>query len=146
MDALWRRSTIQSFLICLLGMGSLLLAIPFIGLLLPKVPARLAPFAVNAWLAGAMLIQTLIGAMANELRAHKREPFMWIAVANAILSVAFILPLVHYWGITGEAMGFALAMWAIFIPACQIYRVKRLEYRREADAGKGAVPFQPQAS
>ena len=146
LDALWRRSTVQSFLICLLGMGSLLLAIPFIGLLLPKVPTRLAPLAVNAWLAGAMLIQTLIGAMANELRAHKREPFMWIAVVNAILSVAFILPFVHFWGITGEAMGFALAMWAIFIPACQIYRVKRLEYRREADAEKGAMSFQPQAS
>ncbi len=146
MDALWRRSTIQSFLICLLGMGSLLLAIPFIGLLLPKVPARLAPFAVNAWLAGAMLVQTLIGAMANELRAHKREPFMWIAVVNAILSVAFILPLVHYWGITGEAMGYAFGIWAVFIPACKIYQVKRLEYRRVAENFRPSPSSLPLAS
>jgi O-antigen/teichoic acid export membrane protein len=133
LDALWRRSTVQSFIICLLGMSSFLAAIPFIGLVLPHVQARLAPFAVNAWLAGAMLIQTLIGAMASELRAHKREPFMWIAVANAILSIGFILPLVQYRGITGEAMGYALGIWVVFIPAYAIYRIKRLEYRRVAD-------------
>jgi len=58
---------------------------------------------------------------------------MWISVANAILSVVFILPLVNYWGITGEAMGYACGIWAVFIPACRIYFVKRLEYQREAD-------------
>src|ERR1035437_7290365 len=133
MDSLWRRSTLQSFIICFLGMASFLAAIPFIGLLLPKIPARLAPLEVNAWLAGAMLVQTLIGAMATELRAHKREPYMWFSVANAVLSVGFILPLVRHWGIAGEAMGYALAIWAVFIPAYKIYRVKRLAYRHEAE-------------
>ena len=133
LDSLWRRSTLQSFIICFLGMASFLAAIPFIGLLLPKIPARLAPLEVNAWLAGAMLVQTLIGAMATELRAHKREPYMWFSVANAVLSVGFILPLVRHWGIAGEAMGYALAIWAVFIPAYKIYRVKRLAYRHEAE-------------
>ena len=134
LDALWRRSTFQSFIICLLGMSSLLAAIPFVGLLLPKLPARLAPFSVNAWLAGAMLVQTLIGAMAAELRAHKREPFMWFSIANAVLSIGFMLPLVQYRGITGEAMGYALAIWAVFLPAYRIYRTKRLQYRNESEA------------
>ena len=145
LDALWRRSTLQAFIICLLGMisflaaislvghVSFLTAIPFIGHLLTRVPARLAPFGVNAWLGGAMLVQILIGSMAMELRAHKREPYMWLSVANAVLSVAFILPLVRVWGIYGEAMGYALAIWAILIPAYKIYRVKRLEYRKAAD-------------
>jgi O-antigen/teichoic acid export membrane protein len=145
LDSLWRRSTLQAFIICLLGMISFLVAmrligqisfltaIPFIGQYLPKIPARLAPFAVNAWLGGAALVQLWIGSMAMELRAHKREPYMWLSVANAVLSVAFILPLVRYWGITGEAMGYALAIWAILVPAWQIYRTRRLEYRRIAD-------------
>ena len=133
MDSLWRRSTLQSFIFCLLGMISFLVAIPFIGQLLPRVPARLAPFGVNAWLGGAMLVQILIGSMAMELRAHKREPYMRLSVANAVLSVGFILPLVRVWGIYGEAMGYALAIWAILIPAYKIYRVKRLEYRKAAD-------------
>jgi O-antigen/teichoic acid export membrane protein len=59
---------------------------------------------------------------------------VWLSVANAVLSVGFILPLVRYWGIYGEAMGYALAIWAVFIPALKIYRVKRMEYRRNADA------------
>jgi O-antigen/teichoic acid export membrane protein len=133
LDALWRRSTLQVFIIYLLAYVSFLAAIPLAGHFLPRLPARLAPFPVNAWLGGAMVAQVLVGAMAMELRAHKREPFMWISFATAVLSVTFILPLVRVWGITGEAMGFALAIWATFIPAVKIYRAKRLEYRQEAN-------------
>ncbi|MEI6076669.1 MAG: hypothetical protein WCS94_13890 [Verrucomicrobiota bacterium] len=134
LDALWRRSTVQTFIFCLLGMVLFLSTIPLAGHYFPKVPARLAPFGVNAWLSGAMLVQVLITSMAMELRAHKREPYMQLSVANAILSVAFILPLVWWWGIQGEAMGYALSIWVVLIPAYNIYRVKRLEYRRDAEA------------
>jgi O-antigen/teichoic acid export membrane protein len=134
LDALWRRSTIQVFVFYLLGYAAFLAAIPFVGNFFPKIPGRLAPFAVNAWLGGAMVTQVLIGAMSMELRAHKREPMMWMAVANAVLSVALMLSLVRVSGITGEAMGYALALWAIFLPGCWIYRVKRLEYRHDAEA------------
>jgi O-antigen/teichoic acid export membrane protein len=137
LDALWRRSTIQVFVFYLLGYAAFLSVIPFVGYFLPKVPARIAPFPVNAWLGGALVTQVLIGAMAMELRAHKREPFMWLSVANAVLSVAFMLPLVKVWGIAGEAMGYALALWAIFLPGCRIYQVKRLEYRRHAEDSAG---------
>jgi O-antigen/teichoic acid export membrane protein len=133
LDALWRRSTLQVFFIYLLAYLGFLAAIPLAGHFLPRLPARLAPFPVNAWLGGALVTQVLVGAMAMELRAHKREPFMWISFATAVLSVTFILPLVRVWGITGEAMGFALAIWAVLIPALRIYRVKRLEYRQEAN-------------
>jgi len=134
LDALWWRSTIQVFAFYLLGYGAFLAAIPLVGHWVPKVPARLAPFAVNAWLGGALVTQVLVGAMAMELRAHKKEPLMWLSVVNAILSVAFMLPLVRLWGITGEAAGYALALWAIFLPGCQIFRTKRHTFRLEADA------------
>ena len=134
LDTLWRRSTVQALVFYLLGYVLFLIAVPFIGQFFPKIPARLAPLAVNAWLGGAMVTQMLVGAMSMELRGHKREPFMGISVANAVLSVAFMVPLVRVWGITGEAMGYALALWVVFIPACRIYQVKRLEYRRQAEA------------
>ena len=133
MDALWRRSTTQVFIFYTLGLITFLVAIPYAGYFFPKLPARLAPFAVNAWLGGANLFQLLIGCMCMELRAHKREPTMWISVANAVLSVVFILPLVHYWGIIGEAIGYALGIVTVFVPACFIYLNKRQDYRREAD-------------
>ncbi len=138
LDALWRRSTIQMFVFYLLGYAAFLAAIPFIGLLLPKIPARLASFEVNAWLGGALVTQVLIGAMAMELRAHKREPFMWMSVLNAVLSVAFMLPLTWAGGVSGEAMGYALALWAVFVPSIFIYRRKRIEYRIHADSSAGA--------
>jgi len=137
LDKLWRRSTIQVFTFYLLGYAAFLAAIPLVGHWVPRLPMRLAPFAVNAWLGGAMATQVLVNCMAMELRAHKREPMMWMAVANAILSVAFMLPLVRRWGITGEAAGFALALWVIFLPGYQIFRTKRLEYRQLADSPVG---------
>jgi O-antigen/teichoic acid export membrane protein len=129
LDALWRRSTIQVFVFYLLGYGAFLLAIPLVGQFFPKVPARLAPFAVNAWLGGAMVTQILVGAMSMELRAHKKEPMMWISIMAAVLSPLLMLVLVRHWGITGEAAGYALALWAIFIPSCRLYVTKRVEYR-----------------
>lgn len=133
-DMLWRRSTLQVFFFYLLGYACFLLAIPFVGLVYPTIPARLAPFSVNAWLGGALVTQMLVGAMAMELRAYKREPYMWLSVANAVLSVAFMLALVRIWGIAGQAIGYALALWAIFIPAVKIYRTKRIECRKAADS------------
>ena len=141
LDALWRRSTVQALVICLLGMVSFLAVVPFIGQLLPKLPARLAPLGVNVWLAGAMLVQLLICAMAMELRAHKREPYMWLSVINAVLSVGFMLPLTRYWGISGEALGYALAIGVVFFPALRIYQVQRLAYRHGTDPL--VVPIRP---
>jgi hypothetical protein len=54
-------------------------------------------------------------------------------VANAVLSVTFMLPLVRLWGITGEAAGYALALWAIFLPGSKIFHIKRREYRHLAN-------------
>jgi len=131
LDFLWRRSTAQAVIICLIGMILFLAAIPFIGKVLPGIPARLAPLGVNIWLAGAMLVQLLISSMAMELRAHKREPYMWLSVVNAVLSMGFILPFTHYWGIYGEAVGYAMAIGAVLFPALSIYQVKRMEYRND---------------
>jgi len=132
-DSLWRRSTLQAFVVCVFGEALLLAIIPIIGHILPKVPPRLAPFGVNAWLAGAAIVQLLIFAMATELRAHKRDPYMWLAVANAVLSVGLILPFTRYWGIYGEAMGYTLAIWVMLVPAYKVYRIKQIEFRRDAD-------------
>jgi hypothetical protein len=133
LDALWRRSTVQVFVFYLLGYGAFLAAVPLVGHFIPRISERLASVEVNAWLGGALVTQVLVSAMGTELRAHKREPYMWLSVVNAVLSVAFMLTLVRVWGITGEAMGYALALWSIFLPACRIYKVNRLEYRRHAE-------------
>ena len=133
LDSLWRRSTAQAFVICLLGEISLCAAVPLAGRFWPNLPARLAPIGVTAWLASNMVLQLLVSSFALELRAHKREPYMWLSVAGAVCTTGFILPLTKFFGIAGEAVGMALAALVLFIPAWQIYRVKRLEFRHDAD-------------
>jgi O-antigen/teichoic acid export membrane protein len=141
LDSLWRRSMIQSFMVCLLGVVCFWVAVPWAGLYFPKVSTRLAPLGTNLWLGGAMLVQIFINSMAMELRAHKREPYMWLSVANAVFSILFILPLVRWWGIYGAAMGYALAIWVVLLPAYKIYRVKHTAYR--LDSGPDTAGIMP---
>ena len=133
LDALWRRSTLQTVVICLLGMLAFLAAIPIAGHFVPRIPARLAPLDVTAWLTVYMILQVLVNAFASELRAHKREPYMWFSVAWAIFTTGLILPLTKYFGIYGEAVGMTVASGVLFVPALRIYQIKRLEFRRDAD-------------
>lgn len=134
LDALWRRSTIQVFVFYLLGYGAFLVAVPVVGQFIPKIPQRFASTTVNALLGAAMITQVLIGAMAMELRAHKKEPMMWVSVMAAVLSPLLMLLLVRVGGITGEVAGYTLALWSMFPPAYWIYRKKRLEFRSHADS------------
>jgi O-antigen/teichoic acid export membrane protein len=143
LDSLWRRCTIQAFIACVLGETLMLASIPFIGHVLPRLPARLAPWDVSAWLASNMILQLLVSSFAMELRAHKREPYMWLSVAGAVLTSGLMLLLTPYFGIRGEAIGYALAAWILFIPALNIYRVKRREFRQEADARHAPLPPEP---
>ena len=94
-----------------------------------------SPIALDgtAWLAGYMILQVLVNAFASELRAHKREPYMWFSVAGAVLTTGLILPLTKYFGIYGEAVGMTTAGAVLFVPAWRIYQIKRLEYRSDAD-------------
>ncbi|XHR28013.1 MAG: lipopolysaccharide biosynthesis protein [Chthoniobacteraceae bacterium] len=133
LDALWRHSATLATSMSALGLGLFLAAIPTVGAFIPKIPQRFAPLEVTAWIAGGMLVQTVIGAMALELRAHKREPYMWLSVGNAVLSIALIYPMTRQWGITGEAMAYTLAIWITLIPAAIIYYSKRIEYRVAVD-------------
>jgi len=142
LDALWWRSTIQAFAIFLVGLAAFFALLPFSAYFLPQLPTRLGPPAVALWLGAGMAAAIWVTAMAVQLRAHKREPYMWISVANALLSVAFILPLVKHWGIIGEAAGYTLGIWAILIPAIRIYKTKKREYRSAAKANspEGSSP------
>lgn len=132
-DALRNRSVLQAFLVCIAGMILFLVAIPLIGMYFPQVPRRFASLDVIAWLAGGYVVQVFTYSMAIELRSHKREPFAWFSVAHAILSVLCVLLLVKHLGISGEAIGYTLAVWLILPVAFKIYFAKRREYRNAAE-------------
>jgi hypothetical protein len=144
LDSLWQRSTVQSVAFYLLGSSAFVIIVSCSGTIFPALPNRLAPFSVNLWLCGAMLVQVLINAMAIVLRAHKQEPYMWLSVFNAAISIGLIIPLTWWLGIYGEAMGLTLASWLTFVPALKIYRTKRMEYR--ADKSPTAFSSTPNCS
>jgi predicted MFS family arabinose efflux permease len=132
-DSLLRRSTVQAFIICVLGEIAFVALIPYVGHFLPRVPGRLAPIGVTICLACAAIIQIPLFAMATELRSHKRDPLMSLTVFNAVISMALMLPLTRQWGILGEAVGYMLAIAVMFILAIPVYRARRAEYRHAAE-------------
>lgn len=133
LDSLWRRSTIQACGIGALGVAVLLVAIPVSSYFAPQLPQRFAPLGVLAWLGCATIIQIWIGSMALQLRAHKQEPYMWISVWSAVLSVLFIFTFIRFWGLYGVAIGYTLVGWVLIIPAIKIFYNKQHEYRSGSD-------------
>ncbi len=129
LDTLWRRSTAQALAVAALGLGGLLAGLPLLSALLPEFSARFAPLRVFVWLGAAVFVQVTITAMAFELRAHRREPFVGVSVLGAILSALLMIPLTRLGGIVGLSIGYTLATVIAAIPAIWIFAVKRREYR-----------------
>lgn len=129
LDSLWRRSTTQTLAVGFAGLLLLFTAIPVAEAVLPGLGGRLAGPGPTAWFSVAVLMNLLVSAMAYELRAFKREPFMAISVLHAALAAGLMIPLTQAWGIGGTAIGYAAATWLAAAPAAYVYWTKRREYR-----------------
>lgn len=129
LDALWRRATTQSLAVYLLGSVALFVALPLVRGHLPRFAQRLAGNDVFLWLCAASFIQLVISAMAYELRAHRREPYLWLSVFSALLSTSLIIPFAQRFGLPGLSAGLAGALFLTLVPAVLIYRVKRRAFR-----------------
>ena len=128
-DLLWRRSTVQAIGVYLLGLCCLPVGVRLLTYFIPAFPDRIADWKVFLALAIGMMAHLLMAAMAFELRAHKREPYMVTAVCCAITSVLLMVPFAKFWGIHGQSIGYGTAALLSLPPALWIYLVKRCEYR-----------------
>jgi hypothetical protein len=135
MDALFRRATLSS--LALAGAGALAL---WLGLLfartldLPIAARFLPPFEVALFLL-AVVLQQLRFAMGSYLRAHKAEPFVYLAACEGVAAVVVLTLLGRSYGSLGMVSGFLGLTLLTLLPVIAIFeRSRTLWHRRTLEA------------
>ena len=128
LDGLFSRTLLQALLAAIVGGVTLwLMVVGMYAWQLPLSQRVLEPFPF-ALLTAVAIINVVIFAEAIYLRAHKQEPFLWISIAMAILSMLSAYFLGRSYGATGMAMGsFAITMIGLGA-ATWIFLGKRREW------------------
>jgi O-antigen/teichoic acid export membrane protein len=90
----------------------------------PLAERLLKPTPTGLFLVATVLNQITF-AMAVYLRAHKREPYLTILVAGALLATVFTLTLGRQFGAVGVGAGFLVVNSLILVPAVMIFLRRR---------------------
>jgi hypothetical protein len=93
------------------------------------IAARLLPPLAVALLGASAVANTLIGALAYYLRAHKREPFLSLSLANAVITLAVVPVATILYGGQGAAVGFAICTIVTLPWAFRAFGRFRREFR-----------------
>ena len=125
---LWRKATAQSLLVAVLGSIGMIVTVALVSPFFPKLEGRYTGPTIAIILCGCMIVQNFINSCAYILRAFKQEPYVWLSLISAILTVSLIWVFTAYWGITGAATGFALSYIIGFFPAFMIFQTKHRQY------------------
>jgi O-antigen/teichoic acid export membrane protein len=103
--------------------GSLVFFIGLLGAgeLDAEISNRFLPPRQTAWLLAAVVLQQLRYAMGSYLRAHKKEPFAYLATAEALIAVPLFVALAVQFGTYGMVVGFFALTTASLVPAVAIF-------------------------
>jgi hypothetical protein len=134
LDRLFLRSTLSALLVA--SLGAVVFGGGVYGLYAIDHPLarRILPFAPTAMLLAAMVLNQIEFAMAAYLRAHKREPYLVILMARAVVATATTLLLGRRFGATGVTAGFLAVNSATLIPASVIFFRRRAAWHTHRDA------------
>ena len=99
----FRQSAILLLLLAFAAQGTMLAIQSFY----PKLAARLVSPAVFALLLLTMMSSFAVQSFAIYLRSFKREPFLMLYIATAVLSVSTVLLTARRWGCMGVAISYA---------------------------------------
>lgn len=117
MDAEFRRAATRSIAFSTLG------AVSFCGVIwsLSPVAERFLPLRESAILLAASVLQQLRLAMGSYLRAHKKEPFTPLYLAEGLLAVGVLAPLGAHFGSMGMVLAFLAITVVTLLPAIWIF-------------------------
>lgn len=130
---LWRKSTLYSLMVAVLGSAVLLISLQILCPHFPQLNERYSGAIVAVLLCFCMVAQNLINSCAYLLRAFKKEPYMWPSVIGAIINTVLIWILTDLWGIIGSAVGFTLCYIIIFYPLYYIFKKNQLKFMNGFD-------------
>lgn len=73
------------------------------------------------FLFAALLAQIFINGFAVYLRAHKREPFLYLSISGGILQAICVIVIGERFSYQGISVGFAIINILLILPACMIW-------------------------
>jgi hypothetical protein len=106
LDSVFFRTLVQSGALLLAGEAAALTVLFFVGKKFPNLAARMLPIPVLALLMVAIFLNHIFYSEALYLRAHKREPYLVLAVATAILTSTGTILSGRFWGATGVTVDY----------------------------------------
>ena len=133
LDRLFFTSTAQSVGVCLLGGVVLLAALAVVQKYFAFGARFLGPGPASLLVLATVLNQ-IVYSQALYLRAHKREPFMWLSVANGVLTGLAVAALGWSIGAWGTCLGYAIVQIVIFILATRVWAKCRRDWHQAAPA------------
>lgn len=140
LDALFRRTLIQStvvLLVCeLMVIGGLMWVVRHV----PKLGERLLPTPTLSLLFLTVLLSHVVICEAYYLRAHKQEPFLWYWIWIAVLSTTGVIWAAREWGAVGVTVVYFLCAGVCRLAAGTfvLFR-KRREWHGEMPSGTGVM-------
>ena len=134
LDRLFFRTLVQSGALLLSGEAAVLISLFLIGQHFPRLTARMLPLPIFALLMFSIFLNHIVLSEAMYLRAHKREPFLVLAVIVGVLTAISTVVTGRLWGAIGIVVGYSLWGGIIYLSGGTyiFIRLRRLWHRGTA--------------
>ncbi|MCX5814639.1 MAG: hypothetical protein NTX75_00135 [Proteobacteria bacterium] len=129
LDRSFKSATWRSAIVGGLGGGALIIALILLNTY-TSIGNRFAGIIDIAMLAAVIVPTQIIAAEAFYLRAHKREPFMWLSVINALLMALAVSLLIPRFGVWGAALSYTGINTIMIIPATFVFFKMRRQWHK----------------
>lgn len=104
LEKIWKSAATQCIVFTIIaecGIVAILVLLHKFGF---RLGTRFASIEVTVWLALAVIANQVVAVQAYYVRAHKKEPFMVLSVANAILMIGCVPMLTRWFGLVGSSL------------------------------------------
>jgi hypothetical protein len=132
LDRLFFRATVQAVGVCVTGGVVLLLALVFVREHF-AFGARFLGLGPASLLVLATIVNQVIVSQATYLRAHKREPLMWLSLANGLATGLLVIALGRFYGAPGVCLAYVFVQTCILICVSVVWKNCRRVWH-QADA------------
>lgn len=106
LDRVFSRALIQSGALLLFGETCVVAGLYFVGQYSPHLADRMLPIPIFALLLFSIFLNHVAYSEAIYLRAHKQEPFLYLAMAVGLLTGISTVVNGKFWGTTGIVVGY----------------------------------------
>lgn len=129
LNQLFNKVLIQSTLFLLAGMAAVMMGVTILSFQHPAWGSRVVSSLFFGYLCVICLANHIVSAEAAFLRAHKKEPFMWLSVATGVVIASLAVLLIPAFGTSGAIVAYAFgAIGVSLVGGTLIFMRKRAEW------------------